>query len=398
MWDGLIPMLIRTVEISFFGYFFYVAVYNSLLSLAGLFKTAVVNQVFNLKRRHLILIPAYKEDLVIEQTVASALNLNYPKSHFRIVVIADSFKKQNLEKLQTLPITVMPFSTQRPTKVKAMKFALDRIAEPYDSIVILDADNHIDPSFLSIVDELFNQGHRIVQGRRLIKNPQSDLAYLDGLSEAINTHINRRGCFNFGLSSSIAGSGFAVDYALGRSILKNIDSVGGFDKDFELQALKRKCRTAFSDSLIVYDEKVETNKAFRGQRKRWISSQYVFFSNNFIFGLKSLIRGRFIIFNSIVLRNLQLPRLLNLGLFVFMLIVVMYVSNDLLINELYWSLLFMVFSSSILMAIPKSFYNKRLLEIVFKLPKIFWMMLLLMFGLKGANKSFIHTPHGSTSD
>jgi cellulose synthase/poly-beta-1,6-N-acetylglucosamine synthase-like glycosyltransferase len=397
MLSDAIPILIVFAEVSVFGYFFYVATYNLIFSLAGHISTPKSNQFVGKKRKYLILIPAFKEDLVIEQTVVAALNLDYPKSHFKIVVIADSFMEETLEKLKLLPITVFTFSVQHPTKVKAIQFALHNIRESYDSMVILDADNLIDPNFLSVSEGLLNQGYKIVQGRRLIKNPNNDLAYLDGLSEAINTHINRKGCFNLGLSASIAGSGFVVDYALGESVFKMIYSVGGFDKEFELQANIKNYRTAFSDNLIVYDEKVETNKSFKSQRRRWISSQYVFLRNNFIFGLKSLIKGRFIIFNTIILRNLQLPRVLNLGLFMALPILCIYFSGHLLINSLYWSILSVLFILSILISIPRNFYNKRLLVSILKLPKVFWMMLLTMFGLRGANKSFIHTPHGSTS-
>ena len=47
----------------------------------------------------------------------------------------------------------------------------------------------------------------------------------------------------------------------------------------------------------------------------------------------------------------------------------------------------------IIVAIPTSFYNGKLLEAMLKLPLIFFTMFLLLFKLKGANKKFIHTPH-----
>lgn len=397
MGNNVISMIIGFIEISFFGYFFYVAIYNFIFSLAGHINIPDSNQFFNKARRYLILIPAYKEDRVIEQTVITALNLNYSKTHFKIAVIADSFAPQTLEKLQQMPVMLFPYSVQKPTKVKAIQFALENIQESFDAMVLLDADNHIDPDFLSIANQLLDQGNKIVQGKRMIKNPESDMAYLDGLSEAINTHINRKGCFNLGLSSSIAGSGFVVDYEIGLSIFRKLDSVGGFDKDFELQAALMNCRTAYSDHLIVYDEKVETNKTFKSQRRRWISSQYAFLWKNFIIGIKSLFRGYFIIFNTVILRNLQLPRLLNLGLFLIVLITGFYFNRYLLINSLYWNILFVIFTLSILISIPGNYYSKRLITSLLRLPAIFWMMLLLMFGLRGANRSFIHTPHGSNS-
>jgi hypothetical protein len=45
-------------------------------------------------------------------------------------------------------------------------------------------------------------------------------------------------------------------------------------------------------------------------------------------------------------------------------------------------------------AIPRRFYNLRLLKSILLIPKLFVKMFLLLFKLKGANNSFIHTPHG----
>ena len=394
---NVIPIFFGLAEISIFGYFFYVTTYNLILSVAGHKKLADPIKASGARRKYLIIIPAFKEDLVIEQTVNASLNLNYPKSHFKVLVIADSFEEDTLSRLQALPITVVPYSTQNPTKVKAIRYALGTIQESYDSMVILDADNHIDPDFLSIADELFEKGYSNVQGRRMTKNPDSDMAYLDGLSEAINTHINRKGCFNLGLSASIAGSGFVVDFQLGKAVFYSLESVGGFDKDFELQLNLKNFRAAYSDQLVVYDEKVETSKTFRNQRKRWVSSQYVFLRKNFYVGLSSLIHGKFLMFNTVILRNLQLPRLLNLGMFIVITIAVFFLSDHLLIQLFYWSLLLCFFIISILISIPQTYYNKRLFICFIKMPMIFLIMFILMFRLKGANKKFIHTPHGSNS-
>jgi hypothetical protein len=49
---------------------------------------------------------------------------------------------------------------------------------------------------------------------------------------------------------------------------------------------------------------------------------------------------------------------------------------------------------SIAFAIPRQFYSIKLLKSVLLVPKIFVKMFMLMFKLRGANKTFIHTPHG----
>jgi hypothetical protein len=45
-------------------------------------------------------------------------------------------------------------------------------------------------------------------------------------------------------------------------------------------------------------------------------------------------------------------------------------------------------------AVPAKFYSLKVLKSIILIPGIFFKMFLLLFKLKGANKTFIHTPHG----
>jgi hypothetical protein len=48
-----------------------------------------------------------------------------------------------------------------------------------------------------------------------------------------------------------------------------------------------------------------------------------------------------------------------------------------------------------ILAIPKQFYNAQTFKALLTLPKAFISMFLSLFKLKGANKKFIHTQHGT---
>jgi hypothetical protein len=50
------------------------------------------------------------------------------------------------------------------------------------------------------------------------------------------------------------------------------------------------------------------------------------------------------------------------------------------------------------LAVPRKFYNLDTLKALFTLPRAFALMLLSLFKLKGANKKFIHTQHGTIED
>jgi len=65
------------------------------------------------------------------------------------------------------------------------------------------------------------------------------------------------------------------------------------------------------------------------------------------------------------------------------------------VSVFYWYSIFILTVLAFLMAIPRKFYNIHTLIAVCSLPKAFILMLMLLFKLKGADKKFIHTKHGT---
>ena len=88
-----------------------------------------------------VLIPGYKEDAVILDVARKALQQDYPPSLYDVVVIADSFQKDTLERLSHLPIKVIEVSFEKSTKSKALNKAMANLSDSYDVAVVLDADN-----------------------------------------------------------------------------------------------------------------------------------------------------------------------------------------------------------------------------------------------------------------
>ena len=385
---------LKVIEISLCGYFFYVSIYNFILSIAGSFSKKYTKGNSKIIYKVGVFIPAYKEDSVIFQTAKAATIMDYPKKSFDVIVIADSLQTETLEKLRKLPIKIIEVEFEQSTKVKSLRLAINKFQEFYEFFVILDADNIMKNDFLHEANREYSAGRKIVQGRRIAKNLDNSMAILDDLSEQINNHINRRGSYNLGGSSSIAGSGFLIDQKIGMDVFNTIDSVGGFDKELEFVLLSQNIKTHYTDLMIVYDEKVDNANNFRNQRQRWISSQYIHFFKYVRSGMKELFaNGNFVYFNSVILRNFQLPRLLNLGIFSCLIIIFLPVREILTINYGFWALIYFLFLCSVFISIPKFHYNRKTLFSILKLPKVFMTMLLLLFQLKGSDKRFIHTPH-----
>jgi len=385
------------VEVLFLIYFIYVVGYTSVFSLAGFFYRSPTANTSKLNR-FCVFIPCYKEDGVIVEVARKALHQKFPQTHYTVVVIADSLQRSTIQTLQQMPIKVIEVEFESSTKVKALNFALNAITEPYDYAVILDADNVMDENFLIQMNGVVGTQALAVQGQRKPKNKNNSLALLDGVSEAINNHIYRQGTVALGMSSAISGSGVVFEYKTFKKHLSTMTSIGGFDRELELLLLRDGHQVKYLKDAIVLDEKVSQSGAFQNQRKRWISSQYHYLRKYFWEGITALTKGNVAFFNSAVLRNIQLPRLINIGLLTLITLVLYFIQSWLILGYTIWLILFSLNTIAIIIAIPREFFSKELGSAVLQLPFIFTRMVGLLFKLGGANKKFIHTPHTYRSD
>lgn len=381
------------IELFLLTYFSFVTSYSLLFSIAGIFyRTPVHSKAVHRNFKIAVLIPSYKEDNVIVGVAKQTLSQSYPSSDYKVIVIADSLQPTTLSELRKLNIIVHEVHFDKSTKVKSLQSVLNAYHD-FEIAVILDADNVMHPDFLTKINQCFNAGWKAVQGQRAAKNRNTSFAVLDGLSEAIANHINRQGSIALGLSSPIIGSGMAFDFTLLKNILNTMDSIGGFDKELQLKVLEGGTKIHYVKDAIVLDEKVDNPEVFENQRKRWMSSHYIYFKKFFVKGMASLFNGNFTIFNIAILYNLQLPRMMNLGILSIVAALSLVLRNYLHFPFWYWPMLLVLYALSFILAIPKSYFNKSFFLAILTAPKAFITIFALHFKLKGANKKFIHTPH-----
>jgi cellulose synthase/poly-beta-1,6-N-acetylglucosamine synthase-like glycosyltransferase len=385
------------LEIILLFYFAFVSIYSFTLAVAALVFRAPSAPESNIRRKIAVLIPSYKEDNVIVSVAEEAIKQNYPRDSFDVVIIADSLQPATVSKLKLLPIRVVEVSFEKSTKVKSLNKAFAALGDDYDYALILDADNVMEHDFLRKLNNMLGLGYRAIQAERTSKNATTSMSVLDGFSERINNFIYRQGHVAAGLSCSLIGSGMIFEYKVVKDILGKLDSIGGFDRELELELIRRNIRIYYGKGAVVYDEKVETTEVFENQRKRWLSSQFIYLKKYFGEGMNSLLKGRMAMFNSAILKNIQLPRLINLGMLL-ILAVLTFIFRDYLVLKYYpWVLFLLMNILAMAFAIPLRLYNWQMLKSFALLPRVFIKMFNLLFRLKGANKSFIHTPHGVTN-
>lgn len=388
--------IIKIVELALLAYLGLNVLYIFFFSVAGNFRRSWRGISADKNRKMAVLIPGYKEDQVIVHVAEHALQQDYPSEYYDVIIIADSFQESTLDMLRKLPVKIVEVSFELSTKSKALNKAMDQLPEDYDLAVILDADNLMEQSFLTKINHAFDENFLALQGHRVAKNTDTSFAILDAISEEINNHIFRQGHRAVSLSSALIGSAMAFDYLFFKNAMKQIKAIGGFDKELELKFAKERIKIEYLDKALVYDEKIQSDKSFSSQRRRWLSAQFIYFSKSFGDALKQfLLHGNIEYFNKSI-QFVQLPRVLLIGITTILLIIALIFGSFLLVQL--WVLIWVLCVLALFMAVPRKFYNRRTLKAVLTLPKTFMLMFLSLFRLKGANKKFIHTPHTTTGD
>jgi cellulose synthase/poly-beta-1,6-N-acetylglucosamine synthase-like glycosyltransferase len=398
--DLLIEIL-KVSGILIWVYFGFAALYVLFFSLASLFYREKKMKPAKSYRKVAVLIPGYKEDAVIVDVARDALKQQYPSHRFDVVIIADSFRSDTLEKLRTLPLKLIEVQFEQSTKSKALNRAMSLLPDDYDIALILDADNVMESDFLLKINQAFENGFEIVQGHRVAKNMNTPFAVLDAISEEINNSIFRKGHRAVGLSSALIGSGMAFGYKMFRKRMSEIHAIGGFDKELELTLLRDGKKIGFLNNALVYDEKVQKAEVFENQRRRWLSAQFIYFGRFFADGLKHFFLKGKVDFPDKVYQMITVPRVLLLGISIIMTAmcgIALWLFPDAPYagtQFLLWVITFIMVALAFFVSVPRSFYNKGTLNALRVLPKAFLTMLGSLFKLKGANKKFIHTQHGT---
>jgi cellulose synthase/poly-beta-1,6-N-acetylglucosamine synthase-like glycosyltransferase len=195
------------------------------------------------------------------------------------------------------------------------------------------------------------------------------------------------------MSSSIIGSGMAFDFDQVKNILSKVEATGGFDKILQLEVVKQGIKIEYLHDALVFDEKVNSSHAFRQQRKRWVSSQFIYLKKYFFEGIRQLFKGNISYFDLAIVKNLILPRA-----FLFVLFPLLFLFS--LAMGIGWTLaslaLGLAYIASLWLSLPVELINRDLVNALGRLPQAIGLMVGTLFGLKKANQTFIHTVHTKT--
>ena len=268
-------LIIRIIDWIMFCVISITVIYLFIFSIAGLFNKHQEVPRSKRQNRFIILIPSYKQDKIILNTVSSILGQNYPQRMFDVVVISDHQSEVTNMRLAQYPITLLTPNFEQSTKAKSLQYAILNLPEfkIYDVAVILDASNLVETDFLSQVNDAFEAaGTKAIQLHRLPQNRDTPSARLDSIFEEINNSIFRKGHIFLGLSAAMMGSGVAFEFNWFRDNIMKVRTASE-DKELEALLMRQHVFIDYFDDIHVYDEKTRDVMDFNRQRGRWAYSQ-----------------------------------------------------------------------------------------------------------------------------
>lgn len=228
------------------------------------------------RHRYAILVSARDEEKVIGQLCDSIRKQDYPADLIDLHVIADNCTDKTADVAAAHGATVhVRKDPHHVGKGYALQFVLDRIKREwgedyYDAYFVIDADNLLEPNYVSEMNKAFSAGHPIVTSYRNSKN------YADNwisagyslwfLREARQLNAVR---FTLGTSCVVAGTGFMI----GKEIIKRQGGWKHFlmteDTEFTVENMLLGEKIAYCHDAVFYDEQpVKFSQSWR-QRKRW---------------------------------------------------------------------------------------------------------------------------------
>lgn len=349
----------------------------------------------NRQNRFIILIPAYKEDAVIESSVKTILAQTYPQRLFDVVVISDHQDEMTNFKLAQYPITLLIPDFEYSAKGKSLNLAMTNLPQfkIYDIVIILDADNMVDENFLENMNNAYElAGTQAIQAHRVSKNRDTSSAILDSIFEEVNNSIFRKGHVMLGISSAITGSGIALDFNWFKKNVVNIKT-SGEDKELETMLMQQQIFVDYFSDIYVYDEKTRGAKDFNKQRGRWISTQYKNLHKNFFQLIPAIATKRYDYADKI-LQWIILPRTILMALITFMSILLPFIYMTLAVK---WWILFAVIMFVFALATPDYLIDKRFDRAFISAPFIMIGSIIDTVRNLFSNRSYSHLNHQSNS-
>lgn len=226
------------------------------------------------RSRFAVFIPAHNEQNVIQDSLKSILAAHYPSDNFTVHVVADNCTDNTAQCARNAGVNVLErHNLLQRGKQFALEWAFNQIdLDNFDAVVILDADNHIDPKFFSVLDHYLQTGHKVLQAYEETKNPND--SWISMNNAYIYWYMFRMQMIRkaLGMSVWLAGTGVCISIEVLERIGWHVTTIVD-DVEFTCQLLLHGEKVMLADGAVIYDQKPVKLMDSMKQRLRWIRGQ-----------------------------------------------------------------------------------------------------------------------------
>ncbi|MBQ7901807.1 MAG: glycosyltransferase [Clostridia bacterium] len=168
-WLHIVNCVLAALFCIFYAYQFFYILYGLVVKPKSYPKTDQTN-------RYAVLIPARNESVVIGQLIDSLKAQDYPSELVDVYVAADNCTDNTAAVAEQHGAVVYErFDKEHKGKGYTMSFLFNKLFELkgkdyYDGYFVFDADNLLNPDFITQMDRCFCDGNRVVTSHRNSKN------------------------------------------------------------------------------------------------------------------------------------------------------------------------------------------------------------------------------------
>lgn len=229
------------------------------------------------KGRIAYLIPAHNEESVIFDTVRSVIeSQKYPRECFDVYVVADNCTDRTAQLAEEAGAIVLIHNDPDPAHHMALyplKYGVDYLINltenPYDMIIHLDADNHINDEFSSLMNDAYQSGvdfARPYEGA--INATQNFYTKACTLFYTFDSRYGSRVRERLGIAAHVNGSGAMMS-------VRMLKKCGGYDcvsisddAEFNFNRMLEGYKGHFVEDAVVYEDMPSSFKDTLNRNKR----------------------------------------------------------------------------------------------------------------------------------
>lgn len=227
------------------------------------------------KHRFGIVIPARNEADVIADTIKCILRSDYPRELFDVYVVADNCTDNTAELARRAGATVYERTDPDPKHHKAgyaLKFLFEKIMAEhpgYEAFIKFDADNLMEPDYISRMNDAFDAGVKCARGYSNSKNiDQNIVTKISGLWYIRDCRFSSNFRSAIGQGTMLGGAGMMFSAEIiekhGWDCLSASD-----DTEFTMRRLNQdKIKTMYVKDAIVYEDQPSSLKDTFSRYKR----------------------------------------------------------------------------------------------------------------------------------